>query len=140
MTKQMIELKYYNEKYYILNSTIEAKTTKYTKYKICVSAGLWTDGASIPKILWSFIGSPLTGRYVRGAIVHDALYSAQPISRKECDLVLLELMEQDNVPRWKRLSMYYAVKLFGWSHWNKRNNDTKKKNKVQTFVNIVKDK
>jgi hypothetical protein len=134
----MIELKYYNEKYYILNSTIEAKTTKYTKYKICVSAGLWTDGASIPKILWGIVGSPLTGRYVRAAIAHDALYSAQPISRKECDLVLLELMEQDNVPKWKRLSMYYAVRLFGWSHWNKRNNDTKKKDKVRTFVNIVK--
>jgi hypothetical protein len=136
----MIKLEYYNEKYYILDSVIRTKTTKYTKYTISVSAGLWTDGASIPKILWSFIGSPLTGRYVRATIVHDALYSTQIISRKESDLVLLELMEQDNVPKWKRVSIYYAVRLFGWSHWAKRTMDTKKKDKVKSFVNIVKDK
>jgi hypothetical protein len=134
----MLELKYYNEKYYILNSIIQAKTNKYTNYQIQVLPGLWTDGASIPKVLWSIVGSPLTGKYVRASIVHDALYSAQILKRKECDLVLLELMEQDNVPKWKRLSMYYAVRLFGWSHWNKRKFDIKKKSKVKTFVNIVK--
>ena len=132
----MVDLRYYNEKYYILNSNIRAETNKYTHYQIQVLPGLWTDGASIPKILWSFIGSPLTGRYVRAAIVHDALYSAQLIKRQYCDLVLLELMEQDKVVKWKRLTMYYAVRLFGWAYWNKRNKDYKKQNKVQQFVTI----
>jgi hypothetical protein len=129
-----MDLKYYNEKYYILDSIIEAQTNKYTNYDIKVLPGLWTDGASIPKPLWCFIGSPLTGRYVRAAIVHDALYSAQIISRKECDYILLELMEQDKVPKWKRLAMFYAVRLFGWTHWNKRSKNDKKKEKVETFI------
>ena len=33
--------------------------------------GYRTDGASIPKALWSFVGSPFTGNYRRAAIVHD---------------------------------------------------------------------
>src|SRR3954451_307848 len=33
--------------------------------------GYRTDGASIPWPLWSFVGSPFTGRYVKAAIIHD---------------------------------------------------------------------
>lgn len=36
-----------------------------------VPAGHISDGASIPRQYWSFIGSPLTGKYRDAAIVHD---------------------------------------------------------------------
>lgn len=36
-----------------------------------VPAGYSIDGASIPKALWSLIGSPYTGDYRRASIVHD---------------------------------------------------------------------
>jgi len=36
-----------------------------------VPAGYLVDGASIPKALWSLIGSPYTGDYRRASIVHD---------------------------------------------------------------------
>jgi len=29
------------------------------------------DGASIPRILWSLIGSPFTGKYVKASVIHD---------------------------------------------------------------------
>ena len=41
--------------------------------RITAKSGLKTDGASIPKPFWRLIGSPLTGRYVKSAIIHDAL-------------------------------------------------------------------
>jgi Protein of unknown function (DUF1353) len=34
--------------------------------------GFVTDGASIPKPLWSFIGGPFEGEYRNAAIVHDS--------------------------------------------------------------------
>ena len=34
-------------------------------------AGYRTDGASIPKLLWSFAGGPFSGRYRKAAIPHD---------------------------------------------------------------------
>jgi hypothetical protein len=36
-----------------------------------VPSGYSIDGASIPKALWSLIGSPYTGDYRRASIVHD---------------------------------------------------------------------
>ncbi len=36
-----------------------------------VPSGYVVDGASIPKALWSLIGSPYTGNYRRASIVHD---------------------------------------------------------------------
>ncbi len=41
-------------------------------------AGSVVDGASIPRALWSIVGSPYTGCYRRGSIVHD-------VSRGETD-------------------------------------------------------
>lgn len=34
-------------------------------------AGYRTDGATIPRALWTVVGSPYTGNYRRAAIVHD---------------------------------------------------------------------
>ncbi|MCP9842014.1 DUF1353 domain-containing protein [Synechococcus sp. J7-Johnson] len=36
-----------------------------------VPSGYEVDGASIPKALWSLVGSPYTGDYRRASIVHD---------------------------------------------------------------------
>lgn len=40
---------------------------------ITVPKGYVSDGASIPRWLWSVAGSPFTGRYVPAAFVHDYL-------------------------------------------------------------------
>jgi hypothetical protein len=36
-----------------------------------VPAGYTSDGASIPRVFWSVVGAPLSGRYRDAAIVHD---------------------------------------------------------------------
>jgi len=40
---------------------------------ITVPAGFDFDGASIPRVLWALVGSPYTGDYRDGAVVHDWL-------------------------------------------------------------------
>lgn len=38
---------------------------------VTVPGGTRSDGASIPRWLWSLVGHPLTGRYVYPAFLHD---------------------------------------------------------------------
>ena len=69
--------------------------SKSTNSKFVAPAGFVTDGASIPKVFWSIIGSPFTGKYLHGAVIHDCLYSKKHynfISRKYADNLFLEIM------------------------------------------------
>lgn len=82
---------------------------------ITVPKGFITDLASV---LWpASTIIPKSGKYNGAAVVHDYLYSEHKRPRKECDIIFLEAMEVLNVPLWKRLIMYRAVRMFGWIPW-----------------------
>ena len=91
------------------------------KYIIKVPQGFITDLASVPRYLW--ITFPPFGKYTDASIVHDYLYSKdceyKSVTREQADKIFLELMKQLGVPTWKRYAMYYAVRLFGKSHFRK---------------------
>jgi hypothetical protein len=72
------------------------------------------DFASIPKILWSVIGSP-TGRYGPAALVHDYLLYTMEYPRRISDRIFLEAMKDLKVPYLKRIMMYFAVRI--WSYF-----------------------
>ena len=87
--------------------------------RIDIPAGFVTDGASVPQPFWSII--PPWGQYGQAAVVHDFLcehlftkVSGVPtkITRKRADQIFLEAMEVLQVPAWKRLSMYAAVRAY----------------------------
>ena len=84
---------------------------------IQVNPGFDFDGASIPKVFWGIIGSPMTGGYQRAACMHDALYASEYFPREICDVLFLEAMESDGVSWIKRNLMYNAVRAFGWTVW-----------------------
>lgn len=77
-----------------------------------------TDLASVPRILWPIL--PPFGKYGKAAVLHDFLYASGYKTRKHCDQVFLEAMEVLNVPKWKRIPMYLAVRLFGFRAYRKR--------------------
>lgn len=89
---------------------------------INVPIGTHTDFASIPRLLWAIF--PRWGKYGNAAVIHDWLYWDQPRPRKEADEIFLEGMEVLDVPGWKRKTIYYAVRWFGWFAW--RSNERKK--------------
>lgn len=93
------------------------------------------DAISIPKIFWSIIDSPFTGKAVKPATLHDALYASEYFERKVCDDIFLEAMESEGVPRFKRLAMYYAVRMFGGSVWKGHNQDEVKS--YRRFITVV---
>jgi len=71
-----------------------------------------TDGASIPKWLWSLVGGPLSGKYAKSAVIHDKLCRSGIVPRKKADKIFLEAMKADGVAFWKRRAMYMAVRAY----------------------------
>lgn len=92
-----------------------------------VPAGASTDGASIPRFLWRVCGHPLQAPRVYAALLHDWLYTgeeaatdgAQPgdVTRKEADEVYYALLRHFGVPAWRAKIEYWALRLFGGSHY-----------------------
>ncbi len=84
-----------------------------------VPVGFETDGASVPRAFWALF--PPLGKYSIAALVHDFLYkhhiaiegSEDIIDRPTCDMIFRDLMEEVGVSRWKRWTMWRAVRAFG---------------------------
>ena len=74
-------------------------------------AGFITDLASVPRALWSVF--PPHGKYAKAAILHDYMYANGYKDKKTADRIFLEAMEVLGVPKWRRKTMYWAVRMFG---------------------------
>jgi len=77
-----------------------------------VQAGFFTDGATIPRPLNALI--PAWGRHGKAAVLHDWLYRNSNLPRLDCDVIFKEAMEVLGVPRHRLLTIYLAVRAFGW--------------------------
>ena len=117
---------------------LESVTVEANGYKITVKAGLVFDGASIPRSLWSLVGSPFTGGYTRAALVHDALYMGEALERSVCDAIFLELMKKDAVNWLKRNVMYAAVRSAGWLVWRNHDKSLIEANRKYTIIEEIK--
>jgi len=104
-------------------------TYENDEISVTVNDGFITDGASTPRFLWRVIGSPFTGLYTGAAVIHDSLYGSHLLSKKDTDNLFLEMMEVEGVSCWKRNAMYYAVKWFGASSWDKKKEVIKRNRK-----------
>ncbi len=92
--------------------------------------GTLTDGASIPRFFWRWIGPPMTGKYRQAAVIHDAAYTGAlqwfiddtevGYDRKAADGLFLRLMKVLGVSWWRRRLMYNAVRWFGKKRWTAR--------------------
>ncbi len=78
---------------------------------IVVPKGFETNFASTPWFLWAIF--PPRGRWSKAAVLHDWLYAQKRISRFKADCIFRDAMRELNVPLWRRMTMYYAVRLFG---------------------------
>jgi hypothetical protein len=81
---------------------------------VFVPRGYIFDGASIPRVLWSLIGSPFEPSLMKAACVHDWYcdHSADCYqSRVIGDAVFFYLLTKAGVARWRRVLMYLGVRL-----------------------------
>ena len=105
-------------------------TIRCRGFEIHVPAGFRFDLASIPPRLWSLI-NPMQLTVI-SALAHDILYHyggscpwgmIQPhreFTRKDADVLFLDLMQREGVPVWRRQAAYRAVRVFGGFAWAKR--------------------
>lgn len=92
----------------------------YKEKEVIIPKGFVTDFASTPRFLYPLF--PPIGIYNKAAIVHDYLYSKDcslKVSRFEADLFFLQAMEVLGVKKWKRIAMFFAVRIFGKIHFKK---------------------
>ena len=111
---------------YLAKATAELSYIDNMGITHTVEIGFITDGASIPPIAWSFIGSPFTGLYRKPALVHDEGYDSQKYKRNYIDRIFLEGMKDEGVSLWKRRVMWGYVRALGWHPWNKQAKKLKK--------------
>jgi len=80
-----------------------------------------SDLASIPRWYWPIL-SPRHSKLVYPGILHDYLYSCPAnLSREYTDRVLFSALISEGVSRYTAYKMYYAVRLFGASHFKSDN-------------------
>jgi len=85
-------------------------TTECGRVRVRVPMGFVTDWASVPRVLWPIF--PPRGPWNRAAIVHDFLCVEG--DRFLADAIFRVAMRETNVPRWRKLLMYYAVRFYSW--------------------------
>lgn len=83
--------------------------------QVSIPAGFVTDFASVPQIFWNII--PPIGDYAKAAVLHDYLYRFHVFARAQCDAYLLDGMKELGTPLWKRLTIYWNVRAFGFIAW-----------------------
>lgn len=71
------------------------------------------DGASIPQVFWSLIGSPFVGLYRNASIVHDHYCDARSRPWQRTHRMFYDAMRCSGVAVLQAKIMYYAVYRFG---------------------------
>lgn len=83
---------------------------------IFVEKGFITDLASIPRAFWDIF--PPSGKYTKGAVLHDFMYTKQMYTRARSDSIFLEAMQVSGVGLFTRWSIYTGVRIGGEFAWN----------------------
>jgi len=92
--------------------------------KWTVPEGSYLNGATIPRALWSRIGSPFVGKYRRASVVHDYFVGEGPnpdveiVIRKDADKMFYEACLFDNCSKSFAAVLFVGVCLGTW--WAKR--------------------
>ena len=76
-------------------------------------AGTVVDGASIPRLFWTVIGSPFAGKYRNASVVHDIECDEMRQPWQDVHRMFYEACRCGGVDEAQAKIMYYAVYHFG---------------------------
>lgn len=93
-----------------------------------IPRGFITDLASIPRAARSAFD--INGISRQPAVLHDFLYSTQPVTRKQADDFFLEALRSCGASKWDQYGLYSGVRVGGWVAWNGHKDDTRADNFV----------
>lgn len=73
------------------------------------------NGASIPRPLWTAVGSPYTDDYRRASIVHDVACHDATVSRKEADTMFFHACRAGGCSLAQARVLYIGVRIGDWA-------------------------
>lgn len=76
-------------------------------------SGSIVNGASIPRVLWSLVGSPFTGDYVYASIVHDVACEVRTQPWRATHYMFYQACLAGGTRRGRAKLLYLAVRNFG---------------------------
>ena len=79
-------------------------------------AGYEIDGATIPRALWTLVGSPYTGQYRRASVVHDKACDeavGNPARRRAADRMFYEACRAGGCSWFEAAVLYAGVRVGG---------------------------
>jgi hypothetical protein len=77
--------------------------------------GSVVNGASIPRALWSLVGSPYTDDYRRASVVHDVACNTTGVSRKEADVMFFHACRAGGCGPVQARILYAGVRIGAWA-------------------------
>lgn len=120
--KLKLEVDIKNNKLVLTEDVVYEIHNNHSVTNVIVPKGYPTDGASIPRIFWTVIGSPYQPRHLKAAIIHDYLYERHQggrKARKEADEIFYYLLKKDGIKKITARIMWSALRLvarFFWYH------------------------
>jgi hypothetical protein len=76
------------------------------------------DGASIPRAVWTLVGSPYTGDYRRASVVHDKACDdavGKPEARREADRMFYHACRAGGCSIKQAMLLYIGVRFGAWT-------------------------
>jgi hypothetical protein len=123
MWEDKIVFEPYRDKYILLED--------YQDETITVPRGFVFNGCSIPSLFYMLIGTPFDPRFIRGALVHDWLYTIHCYDKEKADNIFYINLRSSKVARWKAKLMKNAVAMFGGISWKNNKDDLKELAKLK---------
>lgn len=77
-------------------------------------AGSVINGASIPRALWSSVGSPYTDDYRNASVVHDVACDDASIPRKNADVMFYNACLTGGCSKSQAALLYAGVRIGAW--------------------------
>lgn len=73
------------------------------------------NGASIPRALWSLVGSPYTDDYRRASVVHDVACNTAGVKRKDADVMFFHACRAGGCGPVQARVLYAGVRIGAWA-------------------------
>ena len=103
-----------------------------------IPKGFTFDGASIPQLFWSVIGSPFDEDFREPACIHDWCYITKCLKYHDANMIFRRQLIKQKVSVWKYNAMWSAVALGGFIAYNSV--DKKELRQIKELVRYRDDK
>ena len=107
--------------------------------RVVIPSGFSTDGASIPRLLWSLLGiNPFSPKIITAAICHDFIFN--PIickNPREADGLMIKICKEHGMSKWHATMVHIGLTLGSWIPFYFTSRYSKKKLKAMSEAELM---